>query len=148
MRHIHFCLFLLLMLGLIASKPLTAAGAPPSAPPPHPPLTGADLVGLWSGNVRVPGHTEMWQFMPKIIYYQKSGTSVTVSLRNTVLFEKGGTFTVTTEGDNSTSIPRQYRGHYSVSKATLTMMFEKVVWGAAPYLTEPLNTSFHYTLSR
>ncbi len=128
------------MLGLIASKPLTAAGASPSTPS----LTGADLVGLWLGNVRVPGHTEMWQFVPKVVHYQKNGTSVTVYVRNTVLFEKSGTFVVTTEGDNSTPATRQYKGHYDVTDMALTMAFEEI----GPNGKRSAGTSFRYTLLR
>lgn len=156
MRYLYLVLLLVLGLFTFIVRPAACADTPkprtmmPAAV--QPPLTKADLVGLWSGNVRVPGHTEIWQLLPKLIYYRKNGTSATVYLRNTVLFQKDGTFIVTTEGDTSTSSPLQYQGHYTVGsdggKTVLTMMFEKVVWGTTPHIPETLNSIFRYTLSR
>lgn len=150
MRQSYQCLLIMLMLGMntLSYIPNAYADAPKPIGTPAPiaeaPLTEADLVGLWSGDVRVPGHTDIWQMLPKFIYYANNDTYVTLFVNNTVLFEKDGAFVVTIEGESSAS---QYKGHYSLKDTTLTMAFNETP-SNTDQSTSPSSTTFQYDLAR
>lgn len=137
-------LFLLVLFGcsITIAPTVHAAPLPPSSQP-EAALTQKDIVGLWSGSVRMPERTDIWQFLPKFVHYDENGTAVTIYLNNTVLFREDGTFKFTVEDQDTAS---QYEGHYAVKDAVLTMTFPSASLGTGAAGNSP--TAFRYPISR
>ncbi len=140
------CVFLslLVLFGCSITIALTVHAAPlPPASQTEAALTQKDIVGLWSGSVRMPGRTDIWQFLPKFVHYDENGTAVTIYLNNTVLFREDGTFKFTVEDQTTAS---QYEGRYAIKDAVLTMTFPSTAGGT----TAAGNSSvtFRYPISR
>jgi hypothetical protein len=137
-------LFLLVLLGcnitiasMVSATPLLPTSQTEAA------LTQKDIVGLWSGSVRIPGRTDIWQFLPKFVHYDENGTAVTIYLNNTVLFREDGTFKFTVEDQDTAS---QYEGRYAVKDAVLTMTFPSTAGSVTAAGNSPV--TFRYPISR
>lgn len=145
MRCVSLLLLVLFECG-ITNASTVYAGTPPlsSASQPEATLAQKDIVGLWSGDVRVPGRVDLWQFLPRLVHYRDSGISVTIYLHNTVLFRRDGTFRVIIEGERTAS---QYEGHYNIGNSALTMTFSNSALSANA-AEGSTGYTFRYPLSR